>query len=250
MILLTFNILNNHSKSKNNRNFSAEELLEITEINSRSILRILENHNIKSTFFIDVSIAEQLDELIKKIISKGHEISLYNAGSNVIEIDRVKKNIEAVTGKIIRGFRQKENILNASDLKPLEFTYISNIENTNILFPLRRLQRSSEIIEDQGISIIPETISPYSQLPYNDFVFQVMPSGFYNNMVMETVKNQEYCLIYLNSWQFTDFERFNFRIPFYRKYSSGKKMEDKLEGFLQWMNGKEMAAIRMKDFIF
>ena len=115
---------------------------------------------------------------------------------------------------------------------------------------LKRLKRSTEIFEENGLSIIPESISPYSQIPYNDFVFQVVPLKFYQNMVVETLKNEDFVLIYLNSWQFTDLEKHQFQVPFYRKYNSGRRMENKLEDFLQWMNENEFAFSRMKDFVF
>ncbi|MEF9479943.1 hypothetical protein OWR28_21510 [Chryseobacterium sp. 1B4] len=91
-------------------------------------------------------------------------------------------------------------------LKLMEFNYVSNIDNANILFPFKRLKRDTEIIEEDGLSIVPESISPYSQLPYNDFVFQILPMKYYQNMVLETLQNEEFVLIYLNTWQFTDFK--------------------------------------------
>ncbi len=92
------------------------------------------------------------------------------------------------------------------NLKLLEFNYVSNIDNANILFPFKRLKRNTEITEEDGLSIVPESISPYSQLPYNDFVFQILPMKYYQNMVLETLQNEEFVLIYLNAWQFTDFK--------------------------------------------
>ena len=250
MILLTFNIINNKSDFKDHYRINDDEITKITVDNVSSILRILETNNILATFFIEVSVFDALQPLIKKIISKGHEISIYNANSNAKEIEKAKKSIEDFTEKIIRGIRQKDVTLSVNELKQMEFSYISNIENANILFPLKRLQRSTEIIEENGVSIIPESISPYSQIPYNDFVFQTIPLKFYQNMVTETLKNEDFILIYLNSWQFTDFEKFRFRIPFYRKYTSGRTMSDKLESFLKWLNENELACARVKDFVF
>ena len=250
MILLTFNIINNKRDLKNNYRLNDGEITEITIDNVSSVLRILGNNNILATFFIEVSVFDALQPLIKKIISKGHEISIYNANSNAKEIEKAKKSIEDFTEKIIRGIRQKDVTLSVNELKQMEFSYISNIENANILFPLKRLQRSTKIIEENGVSIIPESISPYSQIPYNDFVFQTVPLKFYQNMVNETLKNEDFILIYLNSWQFTDFEKFRFRIPFYRKYTSGRTMSDKLESFLKWLNENELACARVKDFVF
>ena len=250
MILLTFNIINHHRQFRKNEQISDEENLKITENNVSSILRILENHHVLASFFIEIFLAEKLKPLIKKIVSKGHEIALYNDNSEIAEIETVKRNTEDFIEKIIRGIRQKEVTISVNELKNLEFSYISNIENANILFPFKRLKRSTEIFEENGVNIIPESISPYSQIPYNDFVFQVVPLKFYQNMVVETIKNEDFVLIYMNSWQFTDLEKYRFQVPFYRKYNSGRKMENKLENFLQWMNENEFAFSRMKDFVF
>ena len=250
MVLLTFNIIKNRSDFEKNYKLSDDEILNITERNTASILRILENSNVFATFFIEVSLVEKLKPLVKKIIGQGHEISFYNENSTVADIDFAKQYVEECSGKIIRGIRQKEVTISLDQLKNLEFSYVSNIENANILFPFKRLQRSTDIAIKNGMSIIPESISPYSQIPYNDFVFQTIPLQYYQNMVMETINNDEFVLVYLNTWQFTNFEKFKFKIPFYRKYNSGIKMENKLENFLEWMNEKEFAFSRMKDFVF
>ncbi len=249
MILLTFNIINHHRKFRKNQLMSDDEILKITENNASSILRILENHHVLASFFIEISLVEKVKPLIKKIVSKGHEIALYNDNSEISEIETVKRNTEDFIEKIIRGIRQKDVTVSVNELKQMEFSYISNIENANILFPLKRLQRSTKIIEENGVSIIPESISPYSQIPYNDFVFQTVPLKFYQNMVNETLKNEDFILIYLNSWQFTDFKKYQFKIPFYRKYNAGRKIEDKLQNFLHWINANELACARLKDFV-
>ncbi len=249
MILLTFNIINHHRKFRKNELMSDDEILKITENNVSSILRILENHHVLASFFIEISLVEKVKPLIKKIVSKGHEIALYNDNSEISEIETVKRNTEDFIEKIIRGIRQKDVTVSVNELKQMEFSYISNIENANILFPLKRLQRSTKIIEENGVSIIPESISPYSQIPYNDFVFQTVPLKFYQNMVNETLKNEDFILIYLNSWQFTDFKKYQFKIPFYRKYNAGRKIEDKLQNFLHWINSNELACARLKDFV-
>lgn len=250
MVLLTFNIENIEAETKNSIYISEGERLSITENNTKAILRILEVHETKVTFFIEVSIAEKLHNLLKAISAQGHEIAFYNKDSSLERIDTVKRSIQDFLGKQIRGIRQKDLKYSLDELKSLGFNYISNIDNANILFPFKRLKRTSEIVEENGLSIVPESISPYSQLPYNDFVFQILPMQYYQNMVFETLKNDDFVLVYLNSWQFTDVKKYQFKIPFHRSFYLGKKMEDKLEAFLSWINEKELATSRMKDYIF
>ncbi|WP_288375366.1 polysaccharide deacetylase, partial [uncultured Chryseobacterium sp.] len=228
----------------------ADERLKITEDNTKAILRTLDIHDIKSSFFVEISLTGKLQNLIKAISSKGHEIAFYNKGSNPEEIENAKKNIQDLLEKQIRGIRQKDVKVSQEILKLMEFNYVSNIDNANILFPFKRLKRDTVITEEDGLSIVPESISPYSQLPYNDFVFQILPMKYYQNMVLETLQNEEFVLIYLNTWQFTDFKKYRFDIPFYRSFFSGKKMEDKLDALLTFLNSREMATSRMKDYIF
>jgi hypothetical protein len=250
MILLTFNIVNIEAGCKNGSEVSDSDRLKISEENTRAILRILDIHDIKATFFIEISLVEKLQNLLKAISFQGHEIAFYNQNSETDEIENTKKITQDFLEKQIKGIRQKDNKISSQILKLMEFSYISNIDNANILFPFKRLKRDTEIIEEDGLSIVPESISPYSQLPYNDFVFQILPMKYYQNMVFETLKNDDFVLIYLNSWQFTDFARYHFDVPFYRRLNSGKKMEDKLDALLSWINEKEMATSRMKDYIF
>ena len=218
MILLTFNLISIESETKKGVQISDEERLAITEANAKSVLRILDIHEIKASFFIEISIVEKLKNLMKAISAQGHEIAFYNKDSSLEKIDQVKKTTQEFLEKQIKGIRQKDNQFSLEELKSIGFNYISNIDHADILFPFKRLKRTSEIIEDNGLSIVPESISPYSQLPYNDFVFQILPMQYYQNMVFETLKNDDFVLVYLESWQFTDLNKYQFKVPFYRRF--------------------------------
>lgn len=250
MVLLTFNIINIEAEAKKGSQINDGDRLKITEDNTKAVLRILDVHDIKASFFVEVSLTGKLQNLIKAISSKGHEIAFYNKNSDLAEIENAKKNIQELLEKQVRGIRQKDVKVSLGNLKLMGFNYVSNIDNANILFPFKRLKRDTEISEEDGLSIVPESISPYSQLPYNDFVFQILPMKYYQNMVLETLQNEEFVLIYLNSWQFTDFRKYRFDIPFYRSLFSGKKMEDKLDALLTFINEKDLAVSRMKDYVF
>lgn len=250
MILLTFNIINPDRAFKNVAGLRSEELLEITIQNTKAILRSLESQGILATFFIEISLIPQLEKLIKKIISNGHEISFYNIDSNLEEIELIKKNTEDLIGKQVRGIRMEDNAFALSELHNLRFTYVSLNEDTALIFPFKRFERKAPFTEQNGLSILHESISRYSQIPYNDLIFQLMPLSYYESMVIETIKKDEFVLVYLNSWQFTDFEKNSFELPFYKKYNSGKKLHDKLDQFLTWMGENELAYARIKDFVF
>ena len=250
MILLTFNIINPDRVFKNVAGLCDGELLEITIQNTKAILRSLGNKEIRATFFIEISLVLNLEKLLKKIIDDGHEISFYNIDSTLSQLEEVKKWTEDLIGKQIHGIRMKEKDFALSEIHNLRFTYVSVNENTALIFPFKRFERKAPYIEQNGLSILYESISRYSQIPYNDFIFQISPLSLYENMVIETIKRDEFVLVYLNSWQFTDFEKGLFEISFYKKYNSGKKLHDKLDVFCDWIIENELANARVKDFAF
>lgn len=250
MILLTFNIINPDRAFKNVGGLSSDQLLEITIQNTKAILRSLERNEVRATFFIEIALIPHLEKLIKNIINEGHEISFYNIDSTLDELEKIKKNTEDLISKQIRGIRMKEHDFNLTELHDLRFTYVSFNEDTALIFPFKRFERKAPFTEKNGLSILYESISPYSQIPYNEFIFQLLPLSYYESMVIETIKKDEFVLVYLNSWQFTDFLKDNFKLPFYKKYNSGQKLHNKLDEFLEWMIADEIASARIKDFAF
>lgn len=250
MILLSFNIIHPEISEKNVGLVSEEELLKVTSDGTLKILEILEKYMLQATFFVEISLVEKLPELLKIIVKKGHELSLLNKNSYQSEIEKAKLFAEELTGKSVRGLRQfPEKRVNSEMVKKLGFIYRSPLDYANIFFYKNTLEKKIAK-EENGIMVIPESVSPYSRIPYNDFSFQLIPMFFYKNMINETLQKEDYVMVYLNSWQFLELNHSKFGLPLYRKYNLGKQMENKLERFLQFVEESEWAVTRIKDFFF
>ncbi|WP_226064967.1 polysaccharide deacetylase family protein [Kaistella polysaccharea] len=249
MILLTFNIISEDFTYKKKEGINSADQLALTLTTTKAILRSLEQYEVLATFFIEISLLSQIENLLKQIRNEGHEIAFFHQNSSLDEIEIAKKRTEELLGKNVRGIRIEENIFPAEALKKLQFNYISVIDDQQISFPLKKLIRKAPFTEENGLTFIYQSISPYSQMPYNDFIFQLTPLIYYQNMVVETIKKDEFVLVNLNSWQFSDVKKLPFHLPFYRKYKVGKTMQDKLDRFLEWINLNQIATSRIKDFI-
>ncbi|MFC0344583.1 polysaccharide deacetylase family protein [Epilithonimonas hispanica] len=232
------------------KNISESELITSIEEKVNSTLLLLELHEFQATFFIDIILAEGLKKSIKSISFAGHEIAFYNSNSDLKIIEKVKQNLEDFLQKPIRGLRQKYHQISYSEIKKLDFNYISNIEESRINFLWRKLTAKTEIHIENDLTIVPESQSPYSQLPFNDYVLQVTPMKYYENMLLESLKNNEYVMIYANIWQLYESEDLPIEIPFYKKINIGRKFEDRLEKLFQFINENEIAVSRMKDYLF
>lgn len=250
MILLTFNISIPENNDKIKNKYSDNELILSIEKNIKIILLLLELHGFLATFFVEVSIANRVQKLLKTISLSGHEIALYNVNSDVETIAKTKQNLEEILEKPIRGMRQKSHRLPYSDIKKMEFIYVSNIEESTINFLWRKLTEKTEIYTENELTIVPESQSPYSQLPFNDYVLQMTPMKYYENMLLESLKREEYVMIYANAWQIYEKENLPFDLPFYKKMNLGRRFEDRLEDLFQFIDEQEIAVSRVKDYLF
>ncbi len=250
MVLLTFNISLSENQTLKTKNISESELITSIEEKVNSTLLLLELHEFQATFFIDIILVEGLKKSIKSISFAGHEIAFYNSNSDLKIIEKVKQNLEDFLQKPIRGLRQKYHQISYSEIKKLDFNYISNIEESRINFLWRKLTAKTEIHIENDLTIVPESQSPYSQLPFNDYVLQVTPMKYYESMLLESLKNNEYVMIYANIWQLYESEDLPIEIPFYKKINIGRKFEDRLEKLFQFIDENEIAVSRMKDYLF
>lgn len=250
MILLTFNIYIPEINSRKSGYKTIDQLIKSIEKNTAIIAQHLEMHEMLATFFVEISVTESLQKLLKTLSFAGHEIAFYNINSDENQIKNVKENLEKFLEKPIRGLRQKLHRLPYPVIQDMDFGYVSNIEHSNINFLWRKLTEKSEIFIENNLTIVPESQSPYSQLPFNDYVFQVIPMKYYENMLLESLKNSEFVMIYLNAWQFYDKNENPFKLPFYKQFNLGRKMQDRLEEFLQFIDEQEIATARMKDYLF
>ncbi len=250
MILLTFNISISEKTRRSNKKFSETELISSIEENTKIILLLLELHEYKATFFVEISIAEKLQKLLKSLSLSGHEIALYNVNSEAESLAQAKRNLEHILNKPVKGLRQKVHRLSYSQIKDLDFTYVSNIEDSKIDFLWRKLTGKTEIYTENELTIVPESQSPYSQLPFNDYVLQVTPMKYYESMLLESLKSDEYVMIYANAWQLYSKDRLPFVLPFYKKINLDRIFEDRLESLFQFIDEHDIAVSRMKDYLF
>lgn len=250
MILLTFNI----SILQSDRNITTDipeyELINSIEENTKIILLLLEMHEYHATFFVEISIAERLQKLLKSLSLAGHEIALYNVNSDTDTIVKVKEKLEHILDKPVKGLRQKLHRIPYAEIKKMDFTYVSNIEGSKIDFLWRKLTGKSEIYTENDVTVVPESQSPYSQLPFNDYVLQMTPMKYYESMLLESLKSDEYVMIHANTWQLFSKETLPFALPFYKKINLGRKFEDRLESLFQFIDEHEIAVSRMKDYLF
>ena len=228
------------------------------------ILDLLDNYEVKATFFVLGEVAEKYPSIIKMIYDKGHEIAshcyshktLYELGREGFE-DELKKSVDllnSITGKRPIGFRAPTFSIDNSTkwafeiLKKYNFKYDSSIFPIKTmvygvpnapLIPYRPLMEDITKNDPRGeIVEFPLTVFRFLRnIPVaGGFYLRALPFWF-TKFAIERINQKRPAIIYIHPWE-TFMETPQLSIPFYNKFityagikTSFKKFEKLLRGF-------------------
>lgn len=111
------------------------------------ILHILEEANVKATFFILGMLAKYRVDLVKKIASQGHEIGLHGQNHEAMftlspdqafaDLSDSLKLVQDITGDKVYGYRAPFFSINESNLYVLEMLADLGLEYDSSIFPMK-----------------------------------------------------------------------------------------------------------------
>jgi polysaccharide deacetylase family protein (PEP-CTERM system associated) len=271
--LLTFDVEDwfqvENLKSNINRNEWEEKKLRVKD-NTQQILKILDHHNTKATFFILGWIAERVPELVKEIYKKGHEIAshgyehqlVYNLSPEEFRKDLLKSKdiLESIINDRVYGYRAPSfSITNwALDiLKEEKFIYDSSF------FPANSHDRYSKLdlnikkhgfikILDNGLKEINiSTLSLFNkELPWGGGgYFRLLPYWLFKLGYKKLYKEKKGAIFYFHPWELdAEQPRINDIKASYkfRHYYGLNKSEEKLKNLVR--DFKFMPIINYLDF--
>ncbi|MFH0936535.1 MAG: polysaccharide deacetylase family protein [Candidatus Woesearchaeota archaeon] len=251
-ICLTFDI--EEFDLVNNKN----DQFNLSYIGTLNILRLLNKNNIRSTFFITSTFAEKYPSLIKEI-SKKHEIANhgyshehnYKKMDSQQALDFIKKSkfiIEKIIGKKIYGFRAPG--LFAPKYKVIKESgheYDSSLHPTFGFFHYNNFFKKRKIYVEEGIKIIPVSVTPLIRAPLFWFAFKNFGLTYIKTCTKFCFIDQNYVNMYFHSWEFSDLKKQ--KINYFYKRNSGLILEKKLNKYITWCLSNNYEFITIKNYI-
>ena len=215
--ILTFDIEDNftHAELSNPEDWGKYEK-QVVE-NTRRILTLLARYNIQATFFVLAKVAERRPEVVKMIMSKGHEIASHGyihervqvLGRNGFQEDvlRSKRVIEALTGQPVQGFRAMAFSINTETawaidiLKDQGFLYDSSILSTCFK---RQFDGFENYFSDSFFEVSPSAFSIAGRdLAFGGGIFfRTAPYNLIRSLIKRENKAGRPVVIYAHAWEF------------------------------------------------
>lgn len=242
------------SKSKENYNtfFSKE--------GNNNLLKILDKHNIRATFFTTGFFAEKEKDHIKKIYNEGHEIAShgydhvfpYKKKKKLnVDVSKSKKIIEKTIKSKIKGFRAPRMAFSHELLKVLDknkFEYDSSLNPSylpgiyhNAKFPLDIFNP----IKNLKIKEIPVAAYPYSRFPISWIFMRNLGMWWASLGSRLLLRHSINPVLYFHSWEFRKITSKD--VPFYIKHNTGETFCKMLDGFIKKFKRKKF--VTMKELI-
>ncbi|NMF63616.1 polysaccharide deacetylase [Brasilonema octagenarum UFV-E1] len=210
--------------------------MEISYKGLKEILQVLARLNIKATFFVTARFAIYYKPLIQEISQK-HEIASHGFEHCNFRLEDLKKSrqtLEEITSQKVLGFRMPRlQKVDDTEIAKAGYKYNSSMNPTYIPGRYNNFFKPRTAYYSNNLVNIPVSVTPLIKFPLFWLSFKNFPLPLIKLASQLTLKNDHYISLYFHPWEFTDITHFH--LPNYITKYSGKKMVERLEKYLIWL---------------
>ena len=254
MFLLSFDIEEFDMPFEYGKTIAFEDQIQISITGSTLILDLLAKHQLKATFFSTAVFAINAPEIIKRIITEGHELAshtYYHSKFEPADLLSSKLKLEELYGQKIYGFRMPRMMpVSDQEIENAGYVYNSSINPTWLPGRYNNLGVSRTYFNQGRVIQLPASVSPQLRIPLFWLSFHNFPLSVYQHLLKRTYQKDGYINIYFHPWEFTDLtnkEKYGF--PSYVSRNSGTKMVERMDQFMAWINQQGYPSGSIYDFI-
>lgn len=235
------------------KSISFDEQLDISTKGTNTILGLLKQKNIKATFFCTANYAINKPDIIKQMVTEGHEVAshgYYHSDFKVEHLRQSKLALEDISGTKVTGFRMARMMpVDEAEIAKAGYEYNSSINPTWLPGRYNNFDKPRTWFYDHGVLQIPASVSPLIRFPIFWLSFHNLPLSLLKRMASATLKKDGYLNLYFHPWEFTDLhDKEKFGFPGYVSKNSGEVFAQRIGAFIDWAMGKGYPFGRTDDF--
>ncbi len=250
-VLLSFDVEEFDLPREHGMEISLEEGVGVSSQGLERVIEMLKRTKIRATFFCTGNFANAREDLIKKIVSEGHEVACHGVDHfkpNKTDIEKSKKIIEKIAGVKVYGYRQpRMQKNNYGELKKWGYKYDSSVNPAFIPGRYNNLKVPRDVFKKEGIIEVPTSVATFMRVPMFWLALHLFPLKLFINLAKNIAK-KGYFGTYFHPWEFADIYDYEV-VPGYIRYNSGRKMVDRLETVIKELKKAGCEFITYYDYI-
>ncbi|MFC2682038.1 MAG: polysaccharide deacetylase family protein [Capnocytophaga leadbetteri] len=238
MIYLSFDIEEFDMPKEYGYDIAFERQIAISRKGLTAILDLLKKHQMRATFFSTVVFAQQVPDLINRLIEEGHELASHTYYHSDFENEHLKRSKEALEQQFevtVEGLRMPRMLeVSAEEVKKAGYRYNSSVNPTFLPGRYNKLHVPKRFFNENGLWQIPAAVS-WFRFPLFWLSFHNLPLWLYRFLLKRSVKSIGYAALYFHPWEFTDLHQKEFNFPAYVMRNSGEKMIARFDSLLTFI---------------
>ena len=252
MIYLSFDIEEFDMPKEYGYDIAFERQIAISRKGLTAILDLLKKHQMRATFFSTVVFAQQVPDLINRLIEEGHELASHTCYHSDFENEHLKHSKEALEqqfGVTVEGLRMPRMLeVSAEEVKKAGYRYNSSVNPTFLPGRYNKLHVPKRFFNENGLWQIPAAVS-WFRFPLFWLSFHNLPLWLYKFLLKRSVKSIGYAALYFHPWEFTDLHQKEFNFPAYVMRNSGEKMIARFDSLLTFIKQQGWKTGLYKEMI-
>lgn len=252
MIYLSFDIEEFDMPKEYGYDIAFERQIAISRKGLTAILDLLKKHQMRATFFSTVVFAQQVPDLINRLIEEGHELASHTYYHSDFENEHLKRSKEALEqqfGVTVEGLRMPRMLeVSAEEVKKAGYRYNSSVNPTFLPGRYNKLHVPKRLFNENGLWQIPAAVS-WFRFPLFWLSFHNLPPWLYRFLLKRSVKSIGYAALYFHPWEFTDLHQKEFNFPAYVMRNSGEKMIARFDSLLTFIKQQGWKTGLYKEMI-
>ena len=252
MIYLSFDIEEFDMPKEYGYDIAFERQIAISRKGLTAILDLLKKHQMRATFFSTVVFAQQVPDLINRLIEEGHELASHTYYHSDFENEHLKRSKEALEqqfGVAVEGLRMPRMLeVSAEEVKKAGYRYNSSVNPTFLPGRYNKLHVPKRFFTENGLWQIPAAVS-WFRFPLFWLSFHNLPLWLYRFLLKRSVKSIGYAALYFHPWEFTDLHQKEFNFPAYVMRNSGEKMIARFDSLLTFIKQQGWKTGLYKEMI-
>ncbi|SFH78167.1 polysaccharide deacetylase family protein [Halpernia frigidisoli] len=252
MVLLSFDIEEFDMPFEYKGEISFEKQIEISRNGLISILELLKKHNAKATFFSTVIFAKENQDLVKKLLSEGHELASHTWFHSKFEVEDLKKSrleLSQLFETEVKGLRMPRlSPVAVKDVVEAGYSYNSSINPTYLPGRYDNRKVSRTYFKENNLLQIPATVSTYFRIPLFWLSFHNFPLSIYKILSKIALKKDGYLNLYFHPWEFSDIKNPEFKLPNFTTKNTGNQMIERFDNYLSFLNNIGETFSTLQEF--